>query len=350
MPLFCAVPSSTPAPTRVTGPIPFAGPYYVRSQTARRTVLDRNPNYSGPRPRRPARIVYLTGVPTAKGVALAAAGRADVVPWDFDDHGPLAPGGSLDRRAGERYRVAPAPGVDMIGFNTKRPLFSHARLRRAVSYAIDRRALAGVWNETPVDGYVPPAIPGPRATRAYPLGGPDLEHARRLARGSAGATANLYFCGEPANARIAEIVRSNLLPLGIHVAITPSLDCLSGEDPKARSADLILVTRATSELDPAPFLDAAVGDTFAIGSAPAPVTWDGAGFRDRLERANLLPEDERLAAYARIEDDMLRTAAPYAAFGSFVAPELRSARVGCTLIQGAYHVIDLGALCLRAAG
>jgi hypothetical protein len=49
----------------------------VRAQLADRLVLDRNPTYRGPRPRRPARIVYLTGVPSAKAVALADGGQAD---------------------------------------------------------------------------------------------------------------------------------------------------------------------------------------------------------------------------------------------------------------------------------
>ena len=133
-------------------------------------MLERNPNYRGGRPHRPSRIVYLTGVPTAKGVALTRAGRVDVVPWDYDLHGPLAPGGPLDRSAGAggsaRYRVAQAPGVDMLAFNTKRPLFRDARVRRAVSYAIDRKALAAVWKEEPTDRYVPPVVPGPAPGRS----------------------------------------------------------------------------------------------------------------------------------------------------------------------------------------
>ena len=156
-------------------------------------MLERNPNYRGDRPARPARIVYLTGIPTAEGVALARAGRADVVPWDYDLHGPLAPGGPLDRRFGAsrggRYRVAPAPGVDMIAFNTRRPLFRDARVRRAVNYALDRKALAAVWGEPPTDRYVPPVVSGPRSDPVYPLSGPDLASARRLLRGRAPASA-----------------------------------------------------------------------------------------------------------------------------------------------------------------
>ena len=287
MPLLCVVPPGTPPPGQVTGPIPSAGPYYVRYQTAGQTVLERNPNYRGDRPARPARIVYLTGIPTAEGVALARAGRADVVPWDYDLHGPLAPGGPLDRRfggRGGRYRLAPAPGVDMIAFNTRRPLFRDARLRRAVNHALDRKALAAVWGEPATDRYVPPVVSGERSDPVYPLSGPDLAGARRLARGRVPASGKLYFCGEPSNERIAEIVRANLRPLRIDLSIEPSLDCLRGSDPKAHQADLLLITRATPELDPAPFMEATVGDTEPFGSGLGPVTWDDRGFRKQLER------------------------------------------------------------------
>jgi hypothetical protein len=157
----------------------------------------------------------------------------------------------------------------------------------------------------------------------------------------------LYFCGEPANARIASIVRANLRPLGIRVTPAPSLDCLQGPDPKAADADILLVSRSSAELDPAPFLQATVGDTALFGPGGGPVTWNDTGFRARLERARRLPQATRLGEYARLERDILRDEAPYAGFGSFVAPEYRSARVGCPLVQGAYRVLDLAALCPR---
>jgi hypothetical protein len=56
---------------------------------------------------------------------------------------------------------------------------------------------------------------------------------------------------------------------------------------------------------------------------------------------------ERLAAYRRLEEDLVRGPAPFAAFGAFVGAEYMSNRIGCRLVQGAYNVIDLGALCLR---
>ena len=347
-PIFCAVPVGTPAPGHTTGPIPSAGPYYVRAQLADRLVLDRNPNYRGPRPRRPARIVYLTGVPSAKAVALADGGQADVVPWDFDPHGPVAPGGALARNAkAGRYNAVAAPGVDLLAFNTRRALFRGARLRRAVNYALDRPALAGIFGEAVSDRYVPPAVPGASRSAVYPLSGPDLVQARALAGRGPARTARLYFCGDPANLRIARTVRANLRPIGIHVVIVQSLGCLSGPDPKARTADLFLVTRSTQLLDPEPFLQAAIGNHRTFGAARLPTTWTDRVYRNRLAAAALLTGDARLAALRQIEDDMLRKAAPYAAFGSFTSGEYLSARSSCRVIQGAYGVVDLAALCVR---
>jgi ABC-type oligopeptide transport system substrate-binding subunit/predicted Ser/Thr protein kinase len=359
MPIFCAVPSTTPNPGSVQGPIPSAGPYYVRSQTASETVLDRNPSYHGSRPRRAARIIYLTGVQTARAVALAGAGQVDLVTWDDDTQGPLAPGGALDRRFGHdpaaarrdgspRYRQADAPGVDMVAFNTRRPLFRDARLRRAVSYALDRRRLAAIYDERPTDRYVPPAVPGAGGAPVYPLTGPDLAAALRLMPPGGGPRrASIYSCGEPVNLRIAQEIRSNLKPLGIELSIVQSLGCLRGPDPKAGRSDMMLITRATADLDPQPFLESTIGRTFPFGALLGPVTYRDPNVTARLDAIRRLPGSARLAAYHRLEDDLLRGPAPYAAFGAFTGAEYMSNRVGCRLVQGAYHVIDLGALCLR---
>jgi peptide/nickel transport system substrate-binding protein len=331
----------------------MAGPYYVRLQSAAETVLDRNPNYTGKRPRRPGRIVYDTGVPTAQSVELANGGKIDLVTYDYDPHGPLEPGGAVDQSYGKgspnpRYRAAQAPGVDMIAFNTKRPPFSDVRMRRAASFAIDRRALAAVFSEGITDRYVPPVISRSATGQAYPLD-PDLTKARQLAGTRTARKATVYACGDPSNIRIAGILRENLARIGIDLSVINTDDCLRGPDPKAARSDILLVTRATPELDPAPFVEATLGKTEVFGPSPLPVTWDDAEFDKRLEDARLLSGAARRASYAQIEDDMLRGPAPYAAFGSFVAPEFYSARSGCRVVQGAYGYVDLGAMCVRGS-
>ena len=151
-PYFCPVPIGTPAVAGgVTRPIPSAGPYYIASSHVGETVLLRNPNYSGARPRRIERIVYTTGTPTEKALALVGGGAAEYMDGWTSDSDPSALGPDSPRHRGMARRAAPRGAttnatsscaclaVDMIAFNTRRPAFRDVRMRRAVNYALDRR-------------------------------------------------------------------------------------------------------------------------------------------------------------------------------------------------------------------
>jgi serine/threonine-protein kinase len=358
-PFSCAVPPTTPVVADgVDGPLPTGGPYYVASQAPGRTVLERNPAYTGTRPRRPQRIVYETGVPTARAAALLGAGRVDYLPYDFDLAGALAEGGALDRSYGpdsvaarqgaQRYYRTPVPGLDLLAFNTRRPLFSDLRMRQAVSAALDRPAIAAVWHEPPSDRYVPPAVLDTPNGAAYPVGGPDLVRARRLTHGVRG-TAVLYFCGAPENRRAAAVIRANLAAIGIAVRPAPSLDCVLGHDPKVDSADLMLISPATPVLDPAAFLEAAVGHDSIIGKGFIPPGWiQEPRLAADATAARPLQGAARTAAYAALQDRLL-AAAPLAGLGSWTAPEYVAPRIGCRLFQGAYGWLDLAAACPAAS-
>ena len=359
LPSFCPAPDGTPAvPGGSTSPLPSAGPYYVASEDVGRTVLERNPNYGGERPRRLDRIVFLTGVGAEEALERADRGEVDYVPYDYDHRGPLAVGGPRDRQFGagsaaarrgdQRYFATPAPGVDMIAFNTRRPLFRDPAMRRAVNEAIDRPALAAVWSELPTDRYVPSAILPAAVGERYPVAAPDLRTARRLAAGRHG-TATLYYCGEAGNRRVAEIVRANLRPIGIRVRITPSLACLRGPDPARDRADLVLVSPASLVPDPARFVAFAGGDDAQFGGQALPRgAWQDPSFSRRLARADRLTGAAREESLAALEEEALREHAPLAAFGNFVRPEYVAPRVGCRIVQGALQFLDLGAACVVA--
>ena len=113
MPLFCPVPVGTPAAAGGSPkPLPSAGPYYVSSQARGRTVLERNPNYPGDRPRRPDRIVYLTGIGADEALQRVDKGEVDYVPYNYDSQGPLAgrrparPGVRREQHSGAPRRSA----------------------------------------------------------------------------------------------------------------------------------------------------------------------------------------------------------------------------------------------------
>jgi MarR-like DNA-binding transcriptional regulator SgrR of sgrS sRNA len=359
MPLFCPVPPRTPAvPGGTPKALPSAGPYYIATHERGRTVLERNPNYHGARPRRPAGIVYLTGVGAAEALRRADKGEVDYVPYDYDNHGPLAVGGQRDRafgatspsarRGDQRFFANPAPGLDMLALNPRRPLFRDLAMRRAVSVALDRPALAAVWGELPTDRYIPPAILPAAGGSRYPLSGPDVAAARRLAAGRRG-TATLYYCGDPGNQRVAEIVRANLRPIGIGVRITPSLACLRGHDPKRDATDIALLSPSTLALDSAGFLALAGGDDDKFGGEVLPRGWwRDDTFLRRVARADALPGAERDAGFAALQEEALETGARLATFGSFVRPEYVAPRIACRVQQGAYQFLDLGAACVRA--
>ena len=214
-------------------------------------------------------------------------------------------------------------------------------MRRAAAYALDRRALAAVFGEQPTDRLIPQAIGGPGGNIAYP-DEPDLAAARRLAGPGAVRKATLYFCGDPVNKRIAEIVRANLAEIRINVRIDQSLGCLTGPETKRLAAADIQLTSRFDVPDPAPFVEMALGNPYT-----APGYSRDARLRQEIERARGTRGAERVKTYAKLDAELVRDAVPVAVYASAVNPEFFSARVGCKVSQGALNFVDLGALCLR---
>ena len=346
---FCPVPTTTPIyrPGFTDAPIPSAGPYYIQSIQSDRTVLERNPYYPGPRPRRAERIVYTNDTPTPTAIALANEGELDLLPHDFDNTTPLfAPGQALDQRTGPRSAAARAgrqqfypydtPIIDALVFNTSRPLLRDVRLRRAVNDVLDRRALAAAYADTPVADIVPPAVPG-FGSHLYPVTPPDVATARRLA-GPRRRHAVIAFCGDARLLRLAAIVRTDLARIGITASV---IQCPKEEG----DADLLFATFGSPDLepDPASFVDWARGSR-AYGSPVGPGPWRAASFRREVSRAEALRGQGRLTTYRRIDAQLSRMA-PLAVFGGYVWGEYVSPKVGCRLQQAEFGFFDLGALC-----
>jgi peptide/nickel transport system substrate-binding protein len=350
---FCAVPTDMPL-TPARGAIPSAGPYYIASQTPKRgLVLLRNPNYHGDRPRRLDRIDVIIGAPN-RPVAEAEAGRVDYpldgVPAAQDARlRRLYGAGSVAARHGkQRYFVHRKPQVDTVDLNTRRPLFASRRMRRAVNYAVDRRALAASGGTyfaaaEPADMYLPPGVPGFRETHPYPLV-PDLAAARRLA-GSAHHTAVLYCLRQGGGVRAARIIAHDLAAIRIDVRVR----CMPGDEFWFRILlhpdepwDMVVDGSGISN-DPADFLDSLGQDTGNVGHFHDP------RYTRMLRAAKRLSGARRAAAYARIDDELVRDAAPSIAFANENAHDFFSARMGCQVYQPVVG-IDLAALCIRPNG
>ena len=112
----------------------------------------------------------------------------------------------------------------MFVLNTSRPLFrNNARLRQAVNFAADRRAL--IREIGPPRGRRPTSTsrrssPATATSAIYPLTGPDVKKARQLAKGhTRSGKALLYTIANPVGVAQAQIVRNNLRKIGLDVEI-----------------------------------------------------------------------------------------------------------------------------------
>jgi ABC-type transport system substrate-binding protein/tRNA A-37 threonylcarbamoyl transferase component Bud32 len=356
LPRFCPVPLSVPVRGGGDHPISSAGPYYIASSAGGRDVLERNPSYPGDRPRRSERIVVEENLPEAKAVALADRGAVDLIP-PAEAGALLSIGGPLDQRSrtssavARQYHLYQGPLIDYFVFNTRRPLFRNPRVRLAVDYALDRRALASKFGDTPDDQIVPPAVRGYPAGRIFPLSH-DVATARRLAGGRS-RSAVLYICGDPRERTLAQIVTTDLAKIRISVSVLEDEQCPAPNNVaavrKSKRADLLLVSgwpyTQSDERDPEPVLDQALSATL-YGSAPPPGPWSTSAFRMRLAEAQPLRGPARVKAYRHLADELSRTG-PLAVFGSWAWPEYFSPEVGCKVFQSVYLVADLGELCKR---
>jgi YVTN family beta-propeller protein len=343
-PNFCVVPSDTPVDPSGLAQTPSAGPYYVASYIpGQELVLRRNPNYRGARPRRLREIVYEIGIGQNEGETLVKHGRADYVVEGAPAPDQQAPTGPFGRARLVSY---PSISVRYFALNTRRPLFSHLRMREAIAYAIDRTALARLAGGEPTADYLPPGVPG-RATRpVYPLR-PDLAKARRLA-GRLHATAVLFTTNVSPYPQLAALLTSELARIGIHLRVHE----FAGEavyraatQPHA-GYDILAFGWEPNWLDPSNVL-APLFDTSTIGQ---PNNFNFANFASRTLSARIaatlrLYPPARYRALGQL-DRKLERESPLLAYDVVPSLNLFSARIGCLDYQALYGV-DIAALCIK---
>jgi peptide/nickel transport system substrate-binding protein len=363
LPAFCAVPSNTPINRKGVRAIPSAGPYYVASYTpGQGVVLARNPNYHGSRLHHFARIELAVGISARRAFAQIEAGTADYTDLSFYSSPALAPlavrlaarygpRSPAAKRGRQQYFVNPELQLDYFDLNTHRTLFSEVRVRQAVNYAIDRRALArlGDWfqplPERPTDHYLPPGMPGFRSAHIYPIT-PDIVKARALIQQAhaGGRTAILDTCKPYPCPQQAQIVKTDLARIGLHVQINilTSAKLFAQEGTPGEHFDLAWAGWLPTYPDPQSMLSEILEDT-NVGP-----TFNDPTYQHRLATAARLSGPERYLAYGQLDVDLARNAAPLAAFGNLTANDFFSARIGCQT-YGTWGM-DLAALCLRHPG
>jgi ABC-type transport system substrate-binding protein len=350
---LCAAPPSLAAnPEGAKAPLPSAGPYYVAEYVpGERVALERNRFYRGARPHNVDRIVALDlSADPDDIVDDVLSGKVD---WAFNVQALNARVGELRQRFGvnrSRFFVRPQNFLRMFTLNSSRPLFrNNPKLRQAVNFAVDRRALTGELGPlagTATDQYLSPIQAGYRDKRIYPLTGPDVRRARALARGhTRSGKAVLYTRSDPLDVAHAQILRRNLKAIGLELEIVQFPGTLIFEK-LLTERHLFDIGRVGWGHSPDPSWFAGIFDGRTIGR-PGQHNWsyfNSAKYNRLFYEAARLRGVERERAYGELDAQLSREAAPAIPFANLNAPTLVSARVGCVVLN---PWLDLTAVCLK---
>ena len=350
LPYFAAVPIGTPiVDGGVQTPIPSAGPYYLRvAFEGQLFVLEKNPNYHGPRPARLQRITYDVNTLASHAVAQIKGGEADYTPDVLGDS-QFQRGGELDTKYGgttraagrPSLRYAPIAGASFILFNTASGPFKSLRLRRAVDLALDRKALADVHNDVPASQYLSPAVAGGGGKPVVRVE-PDLVRAKALAAGFHGPV-TLTICDSASCMATGAIVKASLARIGLKVHLDPTSD---GNPSNARW-EMLKEGWYYDWPDPADFLNMLFDPkAFRLPFYP-PVLPLPAPYRRELQAAGRLRGAARDAAYRSVAARLERNVTPMAVVSTPETPQFFSARMGCQVEQPVVGAVDIGALCVR---
>ncbi len=279
-PFFCAVPPTLPCRSRGSRvAFPGAGPYYVAEyRPGERVVIRRNRFYGGRRPHHVDGFdVDLRASSPQEMLNRVKRGEADwghtVAGIYFDPSLALVSTYGVN---GSRFFVRPGLTLRMLAFNSSRPLFrDNPKLRRAVNYALGRRALqfAGPLSSELTDQYLPSTLPGSEDANIYPLDRPDVEKARELAAGNTrSGKAVIYTTDFSLPLAAAQLVKRQLAEIGlelevkalpIHIATAAYVGKLAVQ---GEPWDLALVLWTPNFIDPYAYLNALLDRQFIGGT------------------------------------------------------------------------------------
>jgi peptide/nickel transport system substrate-binding protein len=190
------VPSGSPAKDQSTTPLPSSGPYMIQSYTPnKKVIVVRNPYFDAsmfdgnvPAGNPDKMTIDIIGDPS---VALnrTLTGQDD---YDFQQP-PTDRLSEIQSKYSNQIRVYTPANTFYFFMNTRVAPFDNLKVRQAVNYAIDRKAMVRVQGglASPTENILPPTYPQYQKTNYYPH---NLAKAKSLikAAGASGATVTVW--------------------------------------------------------------------------------------------------------------------------------------------------------------
>jgi len=233
LPTTCPVPVGTPMKPIVNGSLEeqyASGPFKIQSyEPSRQLVLVFNKNYDQSLGARGhvAKIVFTIGDEATEATLQIMAGQLDF------DTSNLATADiikiSTNPALASQVHVAPEQAITYLFMNYQVPPFNNVDVRKAINYAINREAILAQWGGplagTVTDQIIPIGMPSYKKYVIYP-NTPNLAMARTLMKESGVKTpftTQLRTQNDaPGFINMAQVIQSDLKPIGINVQIVGS--------------------------------------------------------------------------------------------------------------------------------
>jgi len=349
LPFAYVLPADTPAEEAGVKPLPATGPYMIESYTPSESmVMVRNPEFvqwSGEAQPNgyPDRIEFNLAINPNEGTTQVANGDADYIA----DQPPADRLEEISTKYQDRIFIDPRPQVYHMVLNTQVAPFDNLKVRQALNYAADRKALQQIWGGPKLAEItcqvLPPNFPSyePYCPWTKDPGttwsAPDMEKARQLVEesGTKGQKVVIITTNEDGYTAISNYFVSLLKELGYDASsksMNSSVQYTYVQD-SANKAQISPSYWYPDYTAPADFLDVVVGcGGYRANSTANPnlsMFCDPAIDKKTKEAEALQLTDPDAAAKAWTEIDKLVTdAAPWVPM--FVGSKLDfvSARVG----------------------
>jgi ABC-type oligopeptide transport system substrate-binding subunit len=314
----------------------------------------RNPHWNNARepyrslalPANVNRITWQTGVDPATQRLLCERNEADLCGPPPAAWRELVDKYGLNK---SRVYVRPQLGNWYLAMNNAQPLFrGNTALRKAVNFAIDRRFMVaqhGYLAGRRTDQFLPYGMPGFREFDIYPIGGPNLARARSLAQGNLrGGKAVFYTFNVNQGPPIAQSVQFNLKQIGLDVEIRQFDRVVQHEKMATRGEpfDFGLEGWLADYPDPSNFVNVLLDGRRLQADNNVNVSYfNNATYHRRMDQAYRTAGAPRYLAYATLDRDIVRDAAPVApyistSYRALLGPDVRnfgfSPSVGLNLV------------------
>jgi peptide/nickel transport system substrate-binding protein len=356
MMFFCPMPTNTPTVASGVNSFPGSGPYYVSSRTPGRTiVLKKNKYYNGSRPHNVNEIDV--NVLTSQDTSLLQTKRGSV-DYDLGGH-PGTDDASLARQYGlnkKQYFVNPDISTNYFSMNNMHaPFAGDIGARRAVNYAMDRKALIatqGAYAGRATDQLLPPSLQGYKNASLFPLR-PDLTKAKSQLKNKT-LNVTLFEGGSDIRKARAAALQAQLKRAGINVNITQLATgvmykrCATKSEAASGSMDMCDVGWVADYPDPFDFVDVLLnGNNIHDTNNNNYAYLNNAKYNSLMNNANKLVGPKRYSAYGNLDIAITKNVVPNAYWINFNNRDFIGPSTGCWTFQPIYASPDFTLLCKK---